>query len=73
MDSNNHIWVELQMIPVTVEFDEDETMSVYASDEAIELGEDDKTYLCWVCGNPCNSDTARIECPGKVDDSSQKG
>ncbi len=66
--ANPHMWVEIQLVPVTVTFDENEAMSVYASDEAVQIAEGDRTYFCWLCSQPCNSETDKLECIGHMGD-----
>ena len=69
MPTNDHVWVEIQYMPVSIEIDpETEAMSVYASPEGIEAAFEGKTYCCWICSTPANSHTVGTECPGKPED-----
>lgn len=65
MPPSDHVWVELQYMPVTIEINPvDESMQVYASEEGAEAAEEGRTYCCWICNTPANSDTVGTECPG---------
>lgn len=66
-DSNtDHMWVELKYLPVTIEINpDDQSMEVYGSEEADVLAEEGKTWFCWFCHTPANSDTVGTECPGE--------
>ena len=72
--TTDHLWVEIQYMLVDVEINpEDGSMSVFASPEGQEAAEEGRTYCCWVCSTPANSDTVGTECPGAKDDEAKKG
>ncbi|AVR56962.1 hypothetical protein PBI_TRISCUIT_90 [Microbacterium phage Triscuit] len=60
--SKEHFWVELKYVPVTVEEQEDESLSIFASEEALEASDDETVYGCWFCHTPLNTDTFPTEC-----------
>lgn len=56
-----HNWVEITVMPVSIDIEEGNFI-VTASDEAIELAEDDHNYLCWDCKVPLNLEDFESAC-----------
>lgn len=60
--TKDHMWVEIKYVPVTVEEQDDESLSIYASEEGVDLSDEAAVYGCWFCHAPLNTDTFPTEC-----------
>ncbi|WP_332619240.1 hypothetical protein [Aurantimicrobium sp.] len=60
--SKEHFWVELRYVPVTVEEQEDDSLSIYASEEALEVSDLESVYGCWFCHAPLTTASFPTEC-----------
>lgn len=59
-----HMWVELQQIRVEPQKDPEGNISVYATQEALEVGKENKVYGCVYCNEVLSADTIDEQCKG---------
>ena len=60
-----HAWVEIKYTSIDPIKEADESISVYATEAAIEIGEEDVAQGCWICGITLDTDSINKECPGQ--------
>ena len=58
-----HNWVEVRVIPVSAELI-DGQFRFYASEEAVEIAEEDLHYMCYACKCHPGDEEALGPCPG---------
>lgn len=61
---SNHNWVELTITPVTSEVTDDDKVMFFASEEALEIAESDRHYVCWSCKAAPSLEQYYEPCPG---------
>lgn len=60
---SKHVWVVMQVTPLDVETQEDGSLTVTATEAAIEIAVDDSMMGCWFCHAPLTAENAQDECP----------
>lgn len=66
-DLLKHMWVSMQYTPLQVEKGDDGNLSVYASDDALQVSDEEAKMGCWFCHTPLSTETFDTQCPkGKV-------
>lgn len=66
--ATDHFWVELQFMPVTIEVDDDNNVTVMHEEGAEQVAKDESIYTCWFCPAVIRDgqvEAARTECQGQ--------
>lgn len=61
---SRHQWVELKFTPIEVTLESDGSITVEATEAALEIAHDEAKHGCWHCGAPLEVASLDEECPG---------